>query len=433
MKPAKPIARAAESPVSPPVNKSADEHTLYLEFAELSQKIPKRPLVLFFGRPTFSDNSKYLFLATARAAANLEVVWCTFSKPLAASLAARGLKAFDVSADTRQTCQLLLHASVAVFCENPATALGLSSLLCGCLAGAQKIQLWHGVSVKPLDLMLIEHLDIRDAKFRQQLRFATRVDHFVSTASALDGFWIRSFGCTSLVRAGQPRNEVLVRPPTAEEMIDAELPPAQAEILHASKQRKFLVTPTWQRGTAVYIATTAFYERLARWAAANDGVVFVKQHPFLQRQGAPPPIGDQVFFLEAGVDIYPWMAKFDALITDYSSIMFDFMLTGRPIFTFNTRAQVANGFEPDYSLIPEGDFRYEFDADNFEAVVAENLGAHPLAAAQRELCGKLFETDPGEACAQLIQVIQDLSRHAVEKDFTLISPARPAQLTRIAV
>ena len=96
-------------------------------------------------------------------------------------------------------------------------------------------------------------------------------------------------------------------------------------------------------------------------------------------------------------------------------------------------AQVANGFEPDYSLIPEGDFRYEFDADNFEAVVAENLGAHPLAAAQRELCGKLFETDPGEACAQLIQVIQDLSRHAVEKEFHLISPARPAQLTRIAV
>src|SRR5205823_13928799 len=101
------------------------------------------------------------------------------------------------------------------------------------------------------------------------------------------------------------------------------------------------------RGAPAYVSTMAFYERLAQWAAANDAVAFVKQHPFLQRAGTPPPIGNHVFFLDAGVDVYPWMAKFDALITDYSSIMFDFMLTGRPIFTFDAGAAFRNRLEPD--------------------------------------------------------------------------------------
>jgi CDP-glycerol glycerophosphotransferase (TagB/SpsB family) len=424
----------AARPSAPPQAKSsADDELLYHDFAEISQRVAKRPLVLFFGRGTFSDNTKYLFLATTKAATGCEVVWCSFNKPLVADLRAHGLRSFDLTADGKQTCNLLLDASVAVFCENPGAALGLSTVFSGCLAGAQKIQLWHGVSVKHLDLMTIPHLEIRDADFRRQLRFAGRVDHFLSTSSQLDAFWIRASGCTSLVRAGQPRNEVVVRPATGSEMIGAELPPEQAELLHSKAKWKLLLTPTWQRGAPLHITTPVYYQALARWAAANDGVVFVKQHPFLQRSGVPTNIGNRVFFLGAGVDVYPWMPKFDALITDYSSIMFDYLLLNRPIFTFNTRTEVAYGFEPDYSLIPEGEFRYEFDAGNFEAVLEKNLADHPLAPAQRTLGGQLFETPAAAACAQLVQLIRDCSDAAVDKNFTVTTPKLPAHLTRIAV
>jgi CDP-glycerol glycerophosphotransferase (TagB/SpsB family) len=436
--PASPSPKAEAPPglaapaITPPACNAVEEDALYHEFAELSRKTLKRPLVVFFGRATFADNTKYLFLHAARTLRDHDVVWCTWSKPLAAQLAARGLKCFDLGADAGATFKFLLHAAVAVFCENPAAALNLNSHLCGCLAGAQKIQLWHGVSVKQLDLMLIHHLDVRDGLFRRQLRYATRVDHFLSTSSCLDSFWLRAFGCTSLIRAGQPRNEVLVRPPADAELLGAELPPHQAELLH-SRRPKLLLTPTWQRGQPLCISTAPFFQRLSKWAAANHGVVFVKLHPFFQRVGLPETLDGRVFFLNAGVDVYPWMAKFDALITDYSSIMFDFLLTGKPVFTFDARTQVAWGFEPDYSLIPEGEFRYEFNADDFEAVLNKNLADHPLAAAQRTLAGKLFETPPADACAQLLQVIQEVSRATVDKDYTVLSPALPAQLARIAV
>jgi CDP-glycerol glycerophosphotransferase (TagB/SpsB family) len=384
--------------------------------------------VLFFGRATISDNTKYLYLATVKAAIGCEVLWCAADARLLAELRAHGLPCFDLAADGRQTCNVLLEAAVVVFCENPAAALGLHSTFSGCIAGAQKIQLWHGVSVKHLDLMLIPHLEVRDSYFRRQIRFATRVDHFLSTSSTLDAFWVRAFGCTSLIRAGQPRNEVIVRPPTKNEMIGATLPAELADLVRASAKRKFLLTPTWQRGVPMFVSTPAFYERLTKWLQANNGVAFVKPHPFLRRTDLPADVPGTLHFLDAGVDIYPWMSAFDAMITDYSSIMFDFLLTHRPIFTFNTRTQVSYGFEPDYSLIPEGNFRYDFTAENFEAVLDRNLADHPLQADQRKLSAALFETPAEDACAQLVQFIADAANHVVDKSFTLTRPLKPAEL-----
>jgi CDP-glycerol glycerophosphotransferase len=224
---------------------------------------------------------------------------------------------------------------------------------------------------------------------------------------------------------------VIVRAATARELIGAELPPEQVALLQ-SRNRKLLVVPTWQRGVPLHVSTPAFHRQLERWATANDGVVFVKSHPFLLKQDVPADVPGKVIFLDASVDVYPWMAKFDGLITDYSSIMFDFLLTHRPIFTFNSQTQVAYGFEPDYSLIPEGRFRYEFNADDFETIVAKNLADHPLQSEQRKLSAQLFETPPADACGQLLQLIRDAAAQVVDKNFTLIRPVKPDQL-RVAV
>jgi CDP-glycerol glycerophosphotransferase len=394
---------------------------VYHDLAELSRKTAKKPVVLFFGRPTFSDNTKYLYLAALKANRGYDVVWCAWSPSLLKQLRGHGLKCFDLTADLRESMNLLLTAAVAVFCENPNAALGRSNVFSGCLAGAQKIQLWHGVSVKQLDLMLIPHLDLRNPDFRNAIKFATRVDHFLSTSSELDNFWARAFGCTSLVRAGQPRSEVIVRPPTEQEMIGAELPPEQIELLHGDK-RKFLLVPTWQRGEPMYISTPEFHERLDAWATGTNSVVFVKSHPFLAQVDRRSKQSGSLVLLNAGVDIYPWMSKFDALITDYSSIMFDFLLTNRPIFTFETRTQVSYGFEPDYSLIPDVPFRYPFTRENFESVVESNLASHPLAASQRTLTTRIYETDPACSNDGLLEVIAACVDAAMEIKLTVIHP-----------
>jgi len=223
------------------------------ELAELSLRIPKKPLVLFFGRPTFSDNTKYLYLETVRSAPDYEVLWCTATAELAVELTTHGLPCINFMADFPETMRRFLQASVAVFCENMNSSFGGNNMLAGALAGAQKIQLWHGVSVKHLDLMLVPYLDVFDRGFRNPIKLATRTDHFLSTSSQLDAFWVQAFGCSSLVRAGQPRNTVIVREPTALELIGASLPPDQLAAMRNPQQRRILVAPTWQRAKPLFI------------------------------------------------------------------------------------------------------------------------------------------------------------------------------------
>lgn len=403
------------------------------EFVELSLKVPKRPVILFFGHDdSFSDNSKYLYLATVAANTGFDTLWCTWSQRVLGQLREHGLPCFDLGADQKRSLDLLLSAAVAVFCQNG--HFWNDFVFGGCLAGAQKVQLWHGISAKHLHFMTAEGRDVRSTELRFKLRYGARVDHFVSTAPAVDSFWVRAFGARSLIRAGQPRNEVIVRPPTPHEMIGAQQPPAQAELLTSSPKKKVLMAPTQNRDNALYVTTAAFYERLKNWARANDAVVFVKTHPAMKAAHAAGKDAAAIIAEEPGMlhvldpeaDIYPWLARFDALITDYSSIMFDFLLLRRPVFTYDTRTQFPHATDPDYSLIPGTPFRYEFTRENFESVVSRNLATHPLRASQEKLCGELYETPAHDACAQLIHTLVQLGTQTVEKNYTVLAPPRAA-------
>lgn len=392
------------------------------ELATLSKVVPKRPLVLFFGRPTFSDNTKYLYLEALGAAREYEVLWMTATPTLHDELTANGLPSFNFMANPSDAVRLMLQATVAVFCENMNAAFGGNNLFAGALAGARKVQLWHGVSVKQLDLMLIPHLDANDSGFRNAVKLATRTEYFLSTSRQLDAFWAQSFGASQMVRAGQPRNAVVVREATAHEMIGARVSDAQRAVLDDPTIRKIIVVPTWQRGNPLFISTAPFYERLVRWAERENVAIFVKQHPFRVGAALPVELPRRLFFLDAGVDVYPWLSRFDALVTDYSSIMFDYLLTGKPVFTFDARTETAYGFEPDWSLVPDTPFRYAFDAENMEQVLDDNFEAHPLQESQRTMCAQLFETDARTAATELLRLLDHCNADALTREVQVVDP-----------
>jgi CDP-glycerol glycerophosphotransferase len=230
-----------------------------------------------------------------------------------------------------------------------------------------------------------------------------------------------------------------VRSPTAAEMIGAQLAPAHVALLQSSAKKKVLMAPTQNRDNVLYVTTTAFYERLKTWARKHNAVVFVKTHPAMKAAHVAgkdaaalvPEEPGVLHVLDPEADVYPWLSRFDAMITDYSSIMFDFLLLRRPIFTYDTRTQFADAVDPDYTLIPDAPFRYEFRGDNFETVMNANLDSHPLRASQESMCGELYETPANEACAQLIQALVQLGTQSVEKNYRVITP-KPAAITRAA-
>jgi len=399
------------------------EHQSERDCERLSRKLRKRPLVLFFGRTTFSDNSKYLYLRALASARGYDVLWCTTSPALAADLTARGLPCLAIDASCDVTIDTFLHAAVAVFTINPFESVGLSLSLLGCLAGAQQVQLWHGVSVKRLNLQLLPYLGARGADIRQYWMANCAADHVLSTSSRLDGYWREVFGCRSLLRAGMPRNEVIMRAAADNEWLGAELPARSIQALQGQAPA-VLIVPTWQRGKSTPLTETEFLAHALQFARRNGAEVFFKAHPayfdgWSQGEGEI----EGLHLIDPGVDIYPWLHRFDALVTDYSSIMFDYLLTGRPVLTLELHEGGHQRYEPDFSLVPPGEFRVPFQVEDFSQTLIDVLSSDRARDARLGYASQLFETDPSRASDTLLQVVDRLVEQSQAADFVVWNAA----------
>lgn len=402
------------------------------EYERLSRKVAKRPLVLYFGRSSgFSDNAKYAFLHAAAAPRPYELLWCGFDAAVHAQLSGLGLPSLLIQQDLRRSIDVLLHAAAAVFCVNPNESLRGNPVLAACLAGARQLQLWHGISVKHLMLDLMGHLDLRQNSLRRGFDLGSRCDAMLSTAASFDAYWHRSFGAGTLLRAGHPRNEVLLREPQPLEMLGAELDPAAADALLGRGGPKLLLVPTWQRGHATWLESPAARARLVAFARSCGATVFAKRHPMVQ---GDPSGSDGIVELGAQLDLYPWLRGFDLLVTDYSSILFDFLLGGRPVATLDIDAGAHQSYEPDWSLLPPlPEYRHRFVPETLESTLTAALEADHLAPARAESAAVLFESDPLAACGAVQAFVDGWMAAHAPRDYAVIDPFEAAAGGRSAL
>jgi CDP-glycerol glycerophosphotransferase len=380
------------------------EMRLAAGIADLSRRKTKQRLALFFGRDQFSDNSKYLFAHAAAAQPGFDAVWCSFNSALVAELCAHGLAAFDMGRDHARTIALLLSAAVAVHCVNPRESLR-AAVLEAALAGAKRLQLWHGVGhvgTKKIDLMLSGQLNLLSPSIVDQLHGASSIDVMVSPARRFDAFWRESFGVSDIIRAGLPRNAVLLRQPTAIDGIGAvEMQPAW----RAHDGVRLLWAPTFTPGHDLPVwARPDVVAALLRGAASRRPLLFVKPHPFdlpAIARGVRPAPG--AILLPADRDIYPVLNQFDLLVTDKSSLLTDFLLLDRPVVMLNATADANPDFWMVYGDAPSPGIEATY-ADA-EAALHSALFDDAYAAARAANRAVIFETDPAMASAEITAVM----------------------------
>ncbi|WP_271220253.1 bifunctional glycosyltransferase/CDP-glycerol:glycerophosphate glycerophosphotransferase [Streptosporangium carneum] len=132
-----------------------------------------------------------------------------------------------------------------------------------------------------------------------------------------------------VLETGSPRDDVLARPgPVAAIRERVGLPEGKKVVLYA---------PTWRddryhgRGRARFDLRLDLHRMWTRLGA--DHVVMVRRHP--NTFDRVPRVGaDFVFDVSAYPDIQDLYLVADVLVTDYSSAMFDFAVTGRPILLY---------------------------------------------------------------------------------------------------
>lgn len=208
------------------------------------------------------------------------------------------------------------------------------------------IQTWHGTPLKKLalDMDRVNMSGSKDiSQYRKEFVDNTRLwDYLIAQNEFSAETFRRCFDFhKKLLCVGYPRNDVLFRYNCPEEIrrIRRELGLLQRWADGSPDTRKVLLyAPTWRDDeydrTGIYEFRPKLDFDLLMKELKDSYIIMVKYHYL---------VGDRIDWSRFEGFVYPFTAQAeisslylaaDALITDYSSVMFDYSLLGRPMFFY---------------------------------------------------------------------------------------------------
>lgn len=205
------------------------------------------------------------------------------------------------------------------------------------------VQMWHGIPIKGMGFM-----DRGLTDYSKVSTYANRADLLVSSSDMVDVLISACFGISKkkFVRAGFPRNDLLVTP---DSHLRHHLASEFSSGVMGDNTRIIFYIPTFRVGHkgqynegAIDIWCDWQLNELEDFLRINDAVLLMKPHPYEMRresvgrffQSEYVKVIDDIWLSHNRVDLYSLLALTDTLITDYSSVFFDFLLCDRPILFF---------------------------------------------------------------------------------------------------
>lgn len=308
----------------------------WLVLVPLSVLVPKRRgLVLFIGLgERFTDSVKYVFLAASRSHhQGVRPVVLAADRALADRLRSKGLQALVrgtwAAWWTQLRAQIVVADSVA----------WVRPVRFQAMFGARRVQLWHGCPLKQIErddrrLAGPEAPWLQRAMHALSGRFAT-VDLLLSPSAFFTrAAFSTAFRARRIIEDNYPRNDVFFEHDPAFSLeVDAE---CQDRIRQARRTglRVVLYAPTFRDGGGNALADEALDLAALEQHAETNGLLYVLKWHAVDGSAAAIPPGPRILICSPGLDIYPMLPEIDLLVTDYSSIFFDFLHTDRPIVFF---------------------------------------------------------------------------------------------------
>ncbi|MFK4041312.1 CDP-glycerol glycerophosphotransferase family protein [Nonomuraea wenchangensis] len=189
--------------------------------------------------------------------------------------------------------------------------------------GTRYLQTWHGQGIKSIGFDAPDLRSDFDRPRAQWRAAVARWDALVSPSAEFSRIFVPSNGYTGKVyRYGTPRCDALVRGEPAGDVRGLlDLPPGRRVLLYA---------PTYRdRAMGSGQSVRADLELLAE-ELAGEWVVVLRTHP-VERYETPEHLRHFVRFAGRYPEVNDLMLASDALLTDYSSLMCDYAITGRPM------------------------------------------------------------------------------------------------------
>jgi CDP-glycerol glycerophosphotransferase (TagB/SpsB family) len=283
------------------------------------------------------------------------------------------------------------------------------------------LNLWHGVALKNLQFAitagpganLYRHLTRNWIASIDNLAWLRRPEILAVTSQSQAEHFARCFDMPieRCAQIGTPRLDVANDEELRKQALDlGDYGPIQDDFSKFGEV--YVYMPTF-RDTGRDFLSQAFpdFEKLNQVLAARGALLFLKLHPFTTIDTLDLSASDRIRMWPAGLDIYPFLDRFTLLITDYSSVLYDYIFLkdrGVLLYTFDYDDYVGN----------DRDFAMPFDqavvgtrVDTFELLcnaIEQGEGLSPIDPAKLDALRAYFWGDcPPLASARVVSHVED--------------------------
>ncbi len=318
-----------------------------------------------FGCPKnrFDGNPKYLFIEYAQK--GYDVAWISADKAVVKEIRAKGLKAYPLL-----SLKGLHRALTSRWWIVGAYSSDILFFLSG---GAKILNLWHGVGLKLCEFNIKSgpladryyHKTLKERFFHPEVY--RRPDLFLSASAFQTAMFSPAFRISSsqCIEEGYPRNQILLWDEgKRQQFIERYESSSTRGLIEEIKNFKkvYVYMPTWRDNGASALENFD-YSRLSAILEHHDSALVVKDH-FNNADGGAYREGN-IFHLHPAEDIYPILPYTDTLITDYSSVLYDYILMDGKnvilyIFDYNAYTEERDFFYP-FEENTVGEKAYSFE------------------------------------------------------------------------
>ena len=269
----------------------------------------------------FMDNPKYLMLQRV-SLYPCTCYWISSSKEDVIKVQKIGLKAYH-----KNSILGIYHCLTAGVYIYSHDLYDINKWLSG---GAKRICLWHGVGIKKIG-----------GKTLSKHSYGQYPDIFLSTSPFMTThfkYYLHLPDTTNIIESMYPRCEILLYP--NHKLIDHIKKYEGENMMNFVNRLKtynkvYLYMPTWRDDKRDFISYSEIdFEQLNQILEQQNSLFILKLHPNTNLTIQAITQYNNIHILQKSIDIYPILPFTDVLITDYSSIYYDYLLLNKDVILF---------------------------------------------------------------------------------------------------
>jgi len=362
--------------------------------------IPKKRNLWIFGSwfgEKYTDNSKYLFEYILKNHHEINAVWITANKKLYNELQVNNIKVcYKYSF---KGIWYVLRAKVVIFVQscNADIMHGINWYR------TKYIQLWHGIPLKKIkydDDLIVKNLKLLKIKLLiKKYLYPVLYEKFTFMTACSNedrGHFSSAFLIYNekIKITGYPRNDALFSP-----------------IQKNNDKYKIIYMPTFRgdKGSSFDFFTPYGFNInfIEKKLTDINGELYLKLHPV--NKPTEKIINDikqskNIFFYDDSKDIYDELSTYNILITDFSSVYFDYLLTNQPI--------IAASFDFDLYVNKDRQLYYDYNkimpapmCNNWNEVITWiekfNDDSSLYAEKRKKIKNKFHKYQDGNSCKRV--------------------------------